>query len=78
MEDIVRQQEPPASAQPKTDEPRKGRQRTGDGTVVRLGVSRLTNLVGQAPRREPASPENAPAGDGTLQHTLGRAIIEPL
>ena len=63
MEDIVRQEEPRAPAQRKTDEPRKGKQRSGDGTVVRLGVSRLTNLVGQAPKREPASPENVPAGD---------------
>ncbi len=63
MEDIVRQEEPRAPAQGRTDEPRKGRQRTGDGTVVRLGVSRLTSLVGQAPKREPASPETAPAGD---------------
>jgi capsular polysaccharide transport system permease protein len=61
LEDIVRQDEPRVPAQRGTDEPRKKKQRTEDGTVVRLGVSRLTSLVGRAP--QPAGRETMPTGD---------------
>jgi capsular polysaccharide transport system permease protein len=69
LEDIVRQEDPRPPAQARTEEPRKGRQRGGDGTVVRLGVSRLTSLVGQAPKLEPATPEVQPTGDETPRST---------
>jgi capsular polysaccharide transport system permease protein len=73
LEDIVRQDEPRVPAQDGADKPRKGRQRADDGTVVRLGVSRLTNLVGQAPKQAPASRETMPPGDD-----LGKTAKAPL
>ena len=61
MEDIVRQDEPRTPARRASEESRKSRPRAEDGTIVPLGVSRLTALVGQeTAERDPAP---IPAGD---------------
>lgn len=73
MEDIVRQDEPRTPARRAPEEPRKSRPRAEDGTVVPLGVSRLTALVGQ----EPTDREPAPAGDD-LTETAKAPVRLPL